>query len=663
MGRILELDPATANGIAAGEVVERPSSVVKELIENAVDAGASVITVEITGGGISLIRITDDGCGMDEEDARLAFLCHATSKLKTLDDLFSLNTMGFRGEALSSIAAASRVNLKTRQPGAQTGTEVVLEAGQTLRVLPTGGPSGTRIEVRDLFFNLPARYKFLKKDQTEAQYIAVLCQRFALIRPDISFRLISQGKELLHTPGNNDAVSSLYSIYGKQIVDQCILLDDTFGEIQITGFAGKPEIAKASRGDQIIFVNDRLIRSKVISSAIDEAYKTMLMKGRYAFLILSIRIPSQLLDVNVHPQKAEVRFWNDSEVFRAVYHILQNALLSVTHVIEPQMLFGSSEKQQGGLPADDSAKTDSGTIPQDKSASAVSAAALLSNPSYKYPVQHDINSVGEIPSPYESREATLNSAADTIKRSGDQASTDSDPMPFPASVQTEQSVESTQSVQSAQSTQSVQSAQTAQFGFSIKDLLDARIIGVAFATYILLEMDKHLVLLDQHAAHEKILFEKLVLQHRLHAQDGISTQPLLVPEFISLTPADMIFLSEASGTMNKAGFIFEPMGDREIVLREVPAIAQSFHPGTAFRNTLENLKRETPRTDEALLLLLATSACKAAVKGHDRLDNLEIKGLISDLSKLDNPYHCPHGRPIIIRLSQKDLEKEFKRIV
>jgi len=625
MGRILELDAATANGIAAGEVVERPSSVVKELVENAIDAGATVITVEITGGGISLIRITDDGCGMDEEDASLAFLCHATSKLRTLDDLFSLHTMGFRGEALSSIAAVSRVNLKTRQPGAESGTEVVLEAGQTMRVVPTGGPGGTRIEVRDLFFNLPARYKFLKKDQTEAQYIAVLCERFALIRPDISFRLISQGKEILHTPGNNDALSSLYSIYGKQIVDQCIPIDENFGELHISGFAGKPEIAKGSRGDQVIFVNDRLIRSKVISSAIDEAYRTMLMKGRYAFLILSIRVPSQLVDVNVHPQKAEVRFWNDSEVFRAVFHCLQNALLSATHVIEPQMIFGASDNTHAAiLPAMGTTTTEYKSLPQDpgipaKANAAVQEDAAFEKAIYTYPEQAKMNTVSD-ENPEYAQEG--NSTA---------VSAPSDP--------------------------------SGPFGFLVEDLLDARIIGVAFATYILLEMGKHLVLLDQHAAHEKILFEKLVKEYDEKGKERIRTQPLLVPEIISLTPADMLFLHEMTGILQKAGFLFEPMGDREIILREVPVIAKPYQPADAFRNTLESLKHETPKTDEALLLLLATSACKAAVKGHDRLDELEIKGLISDLSHLRNPYHCPHGRPIIIRLSQKDIEKEFKRIV
>jgi len=647
MGRIHELDAATANGIAAGEVVERPSSVVKELVENAIDAGATVITVEISGGGISLIRITDDGCGMDEEDARLAFLCHATSKLNTLDDLFSLHSMGFRGEALSSIAAASRVNLKTKQPGAETGTEVVLEAGQTLRVIPTGGPSGTRIEVRDLFFNLPARYKFLKKDQTESQYITTLCERFALIRPDISFRLISQGKELLHTPGNNDAKSSLYSIYGKQIVDQCIPIEDTYGQLTISGFAGKPEIARSSRGEQIIFVNDRLIRSKVISSAIDEAYKTMLMKGRHAFLILSIRISSNLVDVNVHPQKAEVRFWNDSEVFRAVYHVLQNALLSATHIVEPQMLFGTPGKQQYELSdikvtAESTGETISASDDKnkDRDQGALPPAAVTKQTPDAYPAQPGLQTVTEgSPSAY------------TFEIS------DGVPFETPFGNTPENSAEQSFSVE-----QNV-SSKPGPYGFSITDLLGARIIGVAFATYILLEMDKHLVLLDQHAAHEKILFEKLVKEHENRKDRGVRSQPLLAPEIISLTASDMLFLEEMSEYMSKAGFLFEPMGDNEVILREVPAVSMDINPENAFRITLENVKREIPQTDEALLLLLATSACKAAVKGHDRLDGLEIKALLADLSKLNNPYHCPHGRPIIIRLSQKDLEKEFKRIV
>ena len=649
MGRIIELDAATANGIAAGEVVERPSSVVKELIENSIDAGASVITVEIEGGGITMIRITDDGCGMDESDAKLAFLCHATSKLKSLDDLFSLNTMGFRGEALSSISAASRVNIKTRQPGADTGTEVTVEAGKMLKVSPAGGPSGTRIEVRDLFYNFPARYKFLKKDQTEAQYITTICERFALIRPDISFRLISQGKELLHTPGNNDSISALYSIYGKQIVDQSIPVSDTFGELKIEGFAGKPEIAKGSRADQVIFVNDRIIRSKVISSAIDEAYKTMLMKGRYAFLILNIKVPSQLIDVNVHPQKAEVRFWNDSEVFRAVFHVLQNALLSVSHVIEPHMLFPENEKNKNSNNNNASSSNANNGNVDTNSEDPNIAPGQTKKASYSYPKQHGIDYLNDYVSHYQKDAGTNNpgdNAISLLNRND---------------VQTD--ISKSNDVLRDEKNENERNEGSSALGFSINDLLEARIIGVAFATYILLEVGKNLILLDQHAAHEKILFEKLLKEKKQNESKSIRSQVLLVPVIMTLPPADMLFLDEVHTIMQNAGFVFESMGGREVILREVADVSQSFLPESAFRNALDSLKTEIPKTDEALLLLLATSACKAAVKGHDRLDDLEIRQLINDLSGLNNPYHCPHGRPIIIKISQKDLEKEFKRIV
>ena len=657
MGRIHQLDHATANGIAAGEVVERPASVVKELVENAIDAGATVITVEIAGGGISLIRVTDDGCGMDEEDAKMAFLLHATSKLDNLNDLYSLHTMGFRGEALASIAAASRVTMRTCQPGMDTGTEVVFEAGHLMRVSPAGGPAGTRIEVRDLFFNLPARYKFLKKDATEAQYITVLCERFALIRPDISFRLINQGKEILHSPGNNDALSSLYCIYGRQIVDRCIPVDESFGELQISGFVGKPDIAKANRSEQTVFVNDRLIRSKAITSAIDEAYKTMLMKGRYAFLILSIRIPSALVDVNVHPQKAEVRFWNDSEVFRAVFHIVNNALLSSALMTQPQAetLFSPRGAAETIEKAADAAK-------------AVYEAKMSK------PVRYEEKSIPVPPVPLPQAAPRVEIPLRTepkidetaIPASAEQSASAPVGAQKPAAaypVQNRMEIVSEERPNFVREEKGTVLSEPGPYGFSINDLMRGRIIGTAFATYILLELDNQIILLDQHAAHEKILFEKLCAEHETQRNGGVRSQPLLVPDILSMTPSDMLFLQEIRSLLEQAGFRFEPMGDREIILREIPDIAQKFQPSSAFRNTIDSLKREVPRTDEALLMILATSACKAAVKGHDRLDEIEIRALLRDLSTLKNPYHCPHGRPIMIRLSRKDLEKEFKRIV
>ena len=668
MGRIHQLDHATSDGIAAGEVVERPSSVVKELVENSIDAGATMITAEIMNGGISLIRITDDGCGMDEEDARLAFACHATSKLKTLDDLFSLHTMGFRGEALSSISAASKVTLRTREPGADTGTEVVLEAGQILRIAPVGGPSGTNVQIRDLFYNLPARYKFLKKDATEAQYIAQLMQRFALIRPDISFRLISQNKEILHSPGNNDPAAALFSVYGKDIVKECIPIDEDFDDLHFSGFVGKPEIARGNRGEQTIYINDRIIRSKTISSAIDEAYKTMLMKGRYAFLVLSIRIPSHLVDVNVHPQKAEVRFWNDGDVFRAVYHIIHNALLSVDHVHTFHSEAAAEPSGQGKTPTSDVGPIDAVLADAPKSVPFSSAGKLdtiiagtrdkenilytdRKKGSAAYPVQSFLSVKEYIP---------LTITAEPVQAAAVNTLATEEPAGLP---EKNTLSPSDLSRETASGSERDTAKPLSPFGFAIEDLGRAKIVGVLFSTYIILELDAGMILLDQHAAHEKILFEKLLLEHLNRKDKPVPSQPMLTPVILLFTPSDILFLQDNEALLRSTGFVFEPMGDREIILRELPAVYSHLNPEQAFRMTMDLIRRETPKTDEERLLLLATTACKAAVKGHDRLAEIEIRGLIADLCKLKNPYHCPHGRPILIRISQKDLEKEFKRIV
>jgi len=649
MGRIHQLDHATSDGIAAGEVVERPSSVVKELVENSIDAGATIITAEIMNGGIALIRITDNGCGMDEEDARLAFTCHATSKLQTLEDLFSLHTMGFRGEALSSISAASRVTLRTRQPGADVGTEVVLEAGQILRVAPAGGPPGTSVQVNDLFFNLPARYKFLKKDATEAQYIAQLVERFALIRPDISFRLISQGKELFHSPGNNDPAAALFSVYGKDIVRDCIPIEEDYNDLHFSGFIGKPEIARGNRGEQTVYINDRIIRSKTITSAIDEAYKTMLMKGRYAFLVLSVRIPSHLVDVNVHPQKAEVRFWNDGEVFRAVYHVIHNSLLSVNHV---HAFHKGQDEETSTLKEAPSTLNEvpaSSVIPEKASpattmggqiSSAQKLDTIIAGTREKENVLYSDRKTGSVSYPVQTYLSVKEYATGPV--SSGLPEKESAPSPVK---------------------EREDAKPLSPYGFAIEDLIRAKIVGVLFSTYIILELDAGMILLDQHAAHEKILFEKLLSEHEKQKDKPIPSQPMLTPFIITFTPSDMLFLLDNEELIRSIGFSYETMGDNEIILREIPSVYGSINPEQAFRMTLDLIRRETPKTDEERLLMLATTACKAAVKGHDRLAEIEIRGLISDLCKLKNPYHCPHGRPILIRISQKDLEKEFKRIV
>lgn len=613
MGRIKLLDTATSNSIAAGEVVERPASVVKELIENSLDAGASTITVEIIDGGIRLIRVTDDGCGMDYSDALKSFECHATSKLSNLEDLYSLNTMGFRGEALSSISSVSKVSMMTREPDAEYGTRIEVDAGKLIHHEKYYGAAGTTIEVRDLFYNQPARYKFLKKDSSEAQSIIILCERFALIRPDISIRLIKNKKEILHSPGNNDSLSSLFSIYGSEVVNNSIEINADIGKVHVSGYAGKPVIARSSRGEQTVFVNERLIRSKTITSAIDEAYKTMLMKGKFAFVVLKITVPSGLVDVNVHPQKAEVRFWSDSDVFRAVYHALHGALMSGSMVKEVHDEVSDSS-EIAAVSDRDNKSTDQNI-----------EAPALNQTTIDTEVPNIMNDQKSI---YEPLTGSLMNIVSELS--------------IPDSVQnTDKTVTNS----------------------TVEELSSARFIGIAFATYLILEAQSCIIFLDQHAAHEKILFEKLLNEHKKRKSTTVYSQELLAPLMMTLsrTVADLIIDSKEKFKL--MGFDYDMIGEREIALRSVPAFLDSSKSKEMFTYLLEDLNSELPRTDESLLLALATAACKAAVKAHDRLDKLEVKKLIDDLILLENPFHCPHGRPIMVRYSKKDLEKEFKRIV
>jgi DNA mismatch repair protein MutL len=611
MSRIKLLDELTANGIAAGEVVERPASVVKELVENALDAGASVISVEITDGGIKMIRVTDNGCGMDAEDAVTAFSCHATSKLTNLDDLMSLSTMGFRGEALSSIAAVSKIMLKTRQVGEEYGTKVEVEAGKVVRRERHAGVWGTIIEVRDLFYNLPARYKFLKKDQTEAQYITILCERFALVRPDVSFRLVKNDKEILHTPGNNDPQSALYCVYGSDVVGNCVSIESEHDKIKVRGFAGKPILARSGRGEQTIFVNDRIIRSKIISAAVDEAYKTLLMRGKYAFVVLLIYIPSALVDVNVHPQKAEVRFWNDSEVFRAVYHALQGALMTESFVGEIQP--GSDETAPKTTPS----TSEIGRTGSDPNINIYSVESSFAPGVFAdRPVNSE--SIQQMILPNDEITANRPEGAIDTSSARDKALT---------------------------------------------EVKNARTIGILFSTYILLESEDNLILLDQHAAHEKVLYEKLLKEDSLRDHSAVPSQQLLAPSVLALTASDTDFIEENREKFRELGFDFDQIGLREIAIRYAPSFLEEREVNSVFIDVAESLKFETDSSDDKYLLSLATAACKAAVKAHDRLDPTEVRALIDRLTELDHPFSCPHGRPIIVRYSKKSLEKEFKRIV
>ena len=662
MSRIQILDAATSNAIAAGEVIERPMSIVKELMENSIDAGATQITVEIADGGITLIRVRDNGCGMDEEDAKKAFICHATSKLRSLDELFSLHSMGFRGEALASIAAAARVTLSTKEPLAEKGTCVRYEGGKFISCEPIGMPSGTTVEVRDLFYNLPARFKFLKKDQTEANYIQVLIERFILCHTDVSFKFIKNGKTVLQSPGNCDPSSALYSVYGKEICSACRPINSTIDGITVKGFVGLPKIARASRSEQIIFVNQRLIRSKTITSAIDSAYTNMLMKGKYAFVILDILIPSADLDVNVHPQKAEVRFSNESMIYRAVYHAIVNTLSAETMSVEFEFNKGDNQKETNNAaplqaPVPTAAKSEITVAAEQKPevsdrpspAVSVPESTPVSKPSVDYS-----KNIGYSNLYFKQQEKAYNVAetvsAPVIGIKEPEVQSEVKPEILPeAKQEPDPAVENILDMvpQSREE--------------SLHELTSSRVIGTLFDTYILLETkDRTLLMIDQHAAHEKVLYEQLVAQE---LEKNVVSQPLIAPVIVSMSRSDISFIEEHSKDLEDIGFEVSSMGDSELAIRSVPAQVDPQSVSSAFIEMVDEWMHESKTRKDALILSLATSACKAAVKGHDKLHDIEIKRLLEDLSVLKDPYHCPHGRPILIRLPEKEIEKEFKRIV
>jgi DNA mismatch repair protein MutL len=618
MSLIQYLDLQTANSIAAGEVVERPASVVKELVENALDAGASVIQVEIRQGGIGLIRVTDNGCGMDEEDARLAFGRHATSKIRSLDDLWQISTMGFRGEALASIAAVSHVRLETRLLGEPVGTLVEIAGGELITCRPAGCAEGTTLAVENLFFNTPARFKFLKKDSTEAAAVADVLEKMALARPDVSFRLVSSNSEVLHTPGNNDLRSTIFAVFGKEVALASLSLAYEMAPVKISGYAGLPDAARNSRSHQCFFVNGRLVRSRVISAAIDEAYATHLMKRRFPLAVIRLDIPPDLLDVNVHPQKMEVRFWDENAVFRAVYHAIQNALINEGSIVESQP------------------KTNPTVPGLTKPAS--SAVTAQTQPLVQLPLPAPQPTMDATPAP----EAT----AETLPDAGyAQLGSSDDPACL-----LRDAVNADDAVRAAPERKTIEA------------LRSARLIGQLFATYLMLEEADDLLLIDQHAAHERILFEQLVARHR--SRGPAAVQPLLMPLTVEVSAREQAVLLAEQEQLLQLGFEFEAFGTKSVLLRAVPDSGRfTLQPQAALRVALDALLADRLHSEDQISDFYYSLACKAAVKAHDRLEPREMDQLLNDLLVLDDPYHCPHGRPIIIRISRHELEKQFKRIV
>lgn len=655
MSQINLLDAETVNQIAAGEVVERPRAVVKELVENAIDAKATMITVEIKEGGISFIRITDNGSGIAAQDMELAFTAHATSKIAGIDDLQKISSLGFRGEALSSIAAVSMVETITKTRDAVTGIRYVIEGGEEKQMEEIGCPDGTTFIVRNLFYNTPARRKFLKTAATEGAYISDLMERLAISNPGVACKLIVNGQVKLQTSGNGNIRDIIYHIYGRDIQNNLIELPADDREYRLTGYIGKPVISRGNRSYMNYFVNGRYVKNPIIDKAILDAYKPYVMQHRFPFVVLWMETPPQNLDVNVHPTKMEVRFDDGEQIYGLVKEVLSEALEQKELI--PEVSFGREEKKAQKTSvlngAAYSGKTAHGAEPFETKRLAKEPPAAYENflEKTKEPKRF-------IP------EANTNSSQIA---SGQQSRDFSNPLPLPQQMKTQQEeLQQMQQTQSRQEEPQQTQPQQSEMTLVQEDGTVAppafSVIGQLFQTYWIVEFEGEMLVIDQHAAHEKVLYERLMAQIQSNKP---ATQMINPPMVLSLSMTEEQLFLENQEVFEQLGFAITPFGGREYTVNGVP-----FHlPTLADRDLLMEIFDELSMTGskkvepEVLLNRIATMSCKAAVKGNQKLSVNEAVSLIEQLMTLENPYHCPHGRPTMIRMSKYELEKKFKRIV
>lgn len=651
--RVLERD--IANKIAAGEVVERPGSVVKELVENAMDAGAEHITVEIKNGGVSYIRVTDDGCGMNREDAKNCFLRHATSKIRDISDLYAIETLGFRGEALAAISSVSRIELITSD-GA-SGTRLYLEGGEEKECDDTGAPQGTTIIVQDLFFNTPARMKFLKTDRSEGSFIAALMDRLAISNPQIAFRLIQDGKATLSTDGNGKLIDVIYAVMGRDVTKGMLQVDSSVQQVRVYGYTAIPTVTKNNRNSQLCYINGRLVRSQTVFAAIDQAYRNDLFHGRHAVCVLKLNLPYGLVDVNVHPSKMEVKFSNEKLIFEAVYYAIKNALNKQTMQMagetkKPTEKFVSEPAEsKPTVTVQPKVATPSVSMPKPASFNAVTvfekAEPLLPE---KKPQPRDEAPQPAPPAPKVPRDRLMMDVG--VFRETPHADDDDDRIvtlpPKPP--------KEPQNVSMAQVTVSDRVQQETK----LEKEIPYRFIGEVFRSYLLVESGEALYLIDKHAAHERMIFEKLLKENATKPRDR---QQMLVPEQIALAPDEITFALEHKDEFEKIGFEIDAFGDRQIILRSRPVCIAYESSSDAFAEILNDWMRGgktewTERENRAL----KTVACKAAIKAGNVNDSEELKALVSKLIRDDEIHQCPHGRPIMITYEKKTIEKAFKRI-
>ena len=651
MRKIAVLDQNTIDKIAAGEVVERPASVVKELVENAVDAGATAITVEIKEGGISFIRVTDNGGGIEKEQVPLAFLRHATSKIEKVEDLLQISSLGFRGEALSSISAVSQMEVITKTPEALTGVRYVIEGGREKTLEEVGAPNGTTMLVRNLFFNTPARGKFLKTAMTEAGYVSGYMEQLALSHQDISFKYMVNGQTKLHTSGNSNLKDVIYGIYGRDITRELVPVAFERPGISIEGFIGKPVIARGNRNFENYYINGRYVKSKILMKAIEEAYKPYMMQHKYPFVCLHYDIEGEEIDVNVHPTKMEVRFQNQGAVYNATYDMITAALSHREMIPEVELEKRTEPKQEKTAPPE---PFETGYKQQAKKWE--SSIKEAKTPYVAADLKPAIQKTS-IPVPSVPQTGLQPAMAEPARK----AATVKSELPGSVRPQTEVHTPTVSEKPSVSPEKPVQMELFDDRLLSKKARLHHRIIGQLFETYWLVEYDNKFYIIDQHAAHEKVLYERFMKEF---ANREIVTQMVSPPQVISLNLQEDLLLKTHMELFKRFGFEISEFGGREYSIHGVPANLYGISVQNFFVELLDSLENENARQPLDILTgRIATAACKAAVKGNNTLSVQEADKLIDELLGLDNPYHCPHGRPTIISMTKYELEKKFKRIV
>ena len=686
MNRIQVLDQKTIDQIAAGEVIERPASVVKELVENSIDAGATAVTVEIRDGGTSFIRVTDNGSGIEGDQVATAFLRHSTSKIRAVEDLFHVASLGFRGEALSSIASIAMVELITKTADAEEGVRYVIEGGAEKKLEETAAPDGTTFLVRSLFYNTPARRKFLKSPMTEAGYVSELMERLALSRPDISFQFITNGQTKLHTSGNHNLKDVIYHIYGRDVAANLAQVEAEQGPVRISGFVGKPVVSRGNRSYENYFINGRYIRSNLIAKGIEEGYRTFLMQHKYPFTALHFSIDGSLLDVNVHPTKMELRFSNQEELYRFVRDTVRQALMErelipeVRLTEEPDPGTQLEIKQQEKLPEKQPEKErpdpasrlageaaakreDAPSTPQERNLEYFLAEMRKRvTGEFKRKEQEKAGqerTEREAPAQENARQERACGSLDgeILRESG---SYGLKPSGKP------QSQAALAEARPQPSEPPLPEGEPEQLDLFEQRLLnpatksDIRIIGQLFDTYWLVQFEDKFYMIDQHAAHEKVLYERTL---KSLANKEITSQMVSPPLILTLSMQEAEKLSAYQDYFRELGFEIEPFGGKEYAVSAVPANLYGLAEKDLFLELLDGLEYVNGRNTQMILEKIASMSCKAAVKGNQRMSTAEAQALIEELLTLEKPYNCPHGRPTIISMTKQEIEKKFKRIV